>query len=129
MPTQKSKPASIEDEIDEAGAIEKEIAPFEKKIKRLETLRKNIRALAPANASQVEGKKFVAELGEPASKTTVNYREIVKRIGAVRFAKFATATLKALQKHVSAGHLAQCVTTAQTGPRSLRIVEKGSPVE
>lgn len=121
----RTKQPAIEDLIDEAGAIEKEIAPIKPKIDRLKHLREQIRDLAPADKSQVEGKQFVAVLGEPANKTVVDYKELLRRISPVKFAKFATATIAALEANVAAGHLAHCMRYEQTGPRSLKFTEKG----
>lgn len=112
--------------VDELGSIEKELAPLAGKMKRAELLRRAIREQAPETASQIDGERFVAMLGEHGMRTLVNYAELVKRIGATAYAKFATATISDLEKNVAAGHLAFVLSQEQTGPRSLKVVERGA---
>jgi hypothetical protein len=110
---------------DELGAIEKELAPFAGKIKRQEAIRKDIRAKAPDSQDQIVGERFVVELGERGLETTADFPALVKKIGAEAFAKFATAKLKALHANVKPGILAFFLKSERTGPRSLKVLEKG----
>jgi hypothetical protein len=110
---------------DELGALEKELAPWKGKISRAEALRKEIRAQAPDTQSEITGEKFLVTLGPRADETHIDYFGIAKRIGFDRFAKFATATQKALAEHVRAGILAQYLTKKATGTRSMKVFEKG----
>jgi hypothetical protein len=117
------------DWVDELGALEKELAPLAGKIQRVELLRKAIRERVPADPAdktfELAGERFVAYAGARGNRTVVDWPGLVRRIGAGRFATFATAPVELLKKHVAAGHLAACLTVEQSGPRSLKVVEKG----
>lgn len=126
MPTKKApKPDPLAPLGDELGAIEKEIAPHKAKIARAEALRKELRAKAPETQSEIVGEHFIVTLGPRADETHIDYFGIAKRIGFDRFAKFATATQKALVEHVRPGVLAQYLEKRATGTRSLKVFEKG----
>jgi hypothetical protein len=118
---------------DELGALKKEyallIAPFEKKLPRMNALQKAMQDACPAHPDQewvVEGARFGVRLGPRANQRTVNIVALVKKIGAAAFAKFATCTLGALEEHVGADVVKAVVTSAQTGPRKLSTFEKGA---
>jgi hypothetical protein len=110
---------------DELGALEKELAPLAGKITRAEALRKEIRIQTPDNRREIAGEKFLVTLGERGNQTVVDYPALAKKIGFEKYASIATATLKALALHVAPGILARFVRTEQTGPRSLKVFEKG----
>ena len=115
--------------VDELGDLEKELAPWQLKIARVEQLRKSIRASyeqAPANQCQTaEGTRFIAMLGARASVATVSIPKLVKTIGSKAALAIVSCSLKALAAHCGIEGLV--VTRANTGSRSLQIFEKGSP--
>jgi hypothetical protein len=129
-----TKPATTPDPtpawIDELGSLEKELAPLKTKIQRVEMLRKQIRTAAETGSAtaeiQVSGSRYIAILGPRGNQTIINLPELVKRIKAAAFAKFATTTLSALQQHVDAETVEAVTATEATGPRSLKILEKGT---
>lgn len=123
-------PAPISDPLakhaDELGALEKELAPLAAKIARREALRKEIRAKVPDAQSQIDGERFVVQLGERGNKTVCEFPALAKKIGAEAFSRFATATLEQLHERVKPGVLAFFLRNEQTGPRSLKVMERGA---
>jgi hypothetical protein len=137
MPAKAAAPAKkttpLADLVDELGALEKEyaiaLAPFEMKLARMKALKALIQEACtakPADEWVTEGAKFGVRLGPAAKERSINFSALVKKIGAAAFAKFATCTLGALEKHASADVAAAVVTTDLTGPRKLSTFEKGS---
>ncbi len=118
---------------DELGAIEKEynlaIAPLEMKLPRMKVLKELLQAACTAPKDQewsVEGARFVVRLGPCANARTVNIARLVRKIGAAAFAKFASCTIAALDRNVSADLAGSMIDSEQNGPRKLSTVEKGA---
>ncbi len=117
---------------DELGLLEKEyallIAPFEKKFGRVKALKETLQAACTAKATDewiVEGARFGVRLGPCAMQRSINFKSLVRRIGAMAFAKFAECTLTRLELCVERDVIDDVVTAAQTGPRKLTTFEKG----
>jgi hypothetical protein len=114
---------------DELGALEKEMAPFAQKLARIDALRKALRAACTVLDTEqwtVTGTRFIAVLGPRAQQRLVDVSRLVKEIGAVLYAKFATCTLKDLEERVAPDVVAAVVRTEATGSRSLKTFEKGT---
>jgi hypothetical protein len=112
--------------VDEAAALDREIAPFRPKITRLEDLKKAIRLeyeAADANTPHVApGVKFCAVLGPKASQATIDISHFVKLVGMKAALGVLSCTLKALDAFPAAIPLV--VTRANTGTRSLEFYRK-----
>jgi hypothetical protein len=131
-PAKPSQP-SLAAMADELGALEKEhalaLAPLEMKLPRMKALKEAIQKACTAPGDQewiVEGARFGVKLGACATQRTIDIPALVKKIGAAVFAKFATCTLGALEKHASADVVKAVVSSDQTGPRKLSTYEKGA---
>lgn len=114
---------------DELGSLEREMAPHAQKLARIDALRKALRAACSAPADSewtIEGSRFIAVLGARAMERAVDYKKLVKAIGAGVFAKFATCTLKALEEHATPAIVAAVVTSDRTGSRTLKTFERGA---
>lgn len=122
-------PAAVLTAVDELGQLEAEISPFAMKIARVEALRKQIReayALQPPEQSfTLSSRKFVVELGARSRESKVNVPKLAKLVGVKVLHKIASVTLKALESAVSQDVMNQVVSYAQTGTRSLKVMERG----
>lgn len=120
--------AQIAREVDELGALERELAPIQFKVARLEELRKAIRAhfenSPAAEPFEAKGEKFVVLVGPRGNQSVIDLRKVIKAVGLKAFAAFATCSLKALEAHAP-GISSSVVTTERTGPRSLKCFERG----
>ncbi len=116
--------------IDELGALERELAPYEAKASRAELLRKTIRAHYEAEPAAQEfqpaGARFIALVGAKAEKRSIDFRALAKAIGLKAYAAFATCTLAALEANAPCQIAAQVVSSERTGYRPLKIVERGA---
>jgi hypothetical protein len=117
-------------DVDELGALDKELAPFAAKVKRVEALRKAVRAAfadAPADEPCVAtGQRFVIELGPRGEERAIHYPELWKLGGVKLMRQIATCTLTALD--AAAPAIAAAVTfKARTGHRSLKVTERSAP--
>lgn len=115
--------------VDELGALEKEMAPHAQKLARIEALRKALRAACPvadAEPWSVTAKKFCVILGPKALERSIDFGELVKKIGAKAFAAFAKTTLKDLEAHVAPDVVASVVKSLNTGSRSLKTFERAA---
>jgi hypothetical protein len=115
---------------DELGALEKKMAAHEAEyaaqhgvdLARIEQLREALRNGCTALAGEpwtVIGKKFTAVLGPCSLKRVIDFRHLVKIIGAPAFAMFATCTLKEIRARCLPPVIASVVKLTQTGPRDL----------
>jgi hypothetical protein len=118
--------------VDELGSLQKEydlaLAPLEMKLPRIKALKEAIQAACPARPEKewiVEGARFGVRLGPRASERTIDFKRLVKIIGASIFSKFATCTLGNLEKNVEDKIRDAVITTEPTGPRKLSTFEKG----
>lgn len=130
-PAADPKLAQLAANVDEMGALEKELAPFAPKIARVEALRKAVRAhFVDASAAQpfeAKGAKFVVQVGPKANERSIDYAKLWKLAGVAVMRKIATVTLKALEAAVSAEIVAQVVGAPEpTGSRSLKVFERGA---
>lgn len=103
------------------------MAPHAAKLKRIELLRKSLRASCNAPATEswtVTGSKFIALLGPRAMERSIDFRELVKAVGAKAYAAFATCTLKSLEENAAPAIVARVVTSEATGTRPLECFEK-----
>jgi hypothetical protein len=120
--------AAIDDEVDELGALEKEVLPFRPKLARIEVLRKAIRArydpLPAAAQAQPQGKKFFAVIGPRGFERHLNPQKLIKAIGLKLYASFSTMTLRTLEENVEPAIVAGVVTVEQTGPRTVNTFAK-----
>lgn len=117
---------------DELGALEKEyalaLAPMELKLPRMKALKEALQLACTAPADKewiVEGAKFGVKLGACANKGSIDFKALVKKIGAAVFARFATCTIADLEANVEADTVDAVLSSAQTGPRKLSTFEKG----
>jgi hypothetical protein len=116
---------------DELGEIDRTLAPFRTRIARETALKSQMRAAVEAAEvpSDVEvrvaGTRFDVILGPKALEKSIDFKGLAKRIGLKAYAAFAKCTLKDLETHAP-GRQAEVVTSAQTGPRSLKIFERAA---
>jgi hypothetical protein len=119
-------PAALPGMVDELIDISSTLDPFRTLIAREEALRKRLRAAAdfpaqPADREiRISGSKGFVILGPRAFERVINFKLLVKKIGAVAFAKFAKCGLGDLEKNAPGLDIA-CVTSANTGSRSLKV--------
>jgi hypothetical protein len=122
------KPDPIALIVDELGDLDKELSPFAAKIARVEALRKALRAeylFQPADQNFLaEGARYVVAVGERGMERSVDIPALVKAIGAKVFCGIASITLKALDANVAPSTAMDCVTSARTGFRTLKVMEK-----
>lgn len=129
MPKAAAKPAPdpLVGQIDELGALEKELAPFKAKIARVEALRKTLRAafadIAPLVTFEKRGGKFGLAVGACASERHINEAHLIRLIGLKKYATIASVTLGALEEHVGADIQSAVVSSAATGSRRLNTFE------
>lgn len=115
-------------DVDELGALDKELAPYAAKIARVEALRKAVRAnfadAAPEKPFEAKGEQFVILVGPRARERSIDYPQLWKLAGVKLMRKIATVTFKALEAEEPA-LVAGVTTFGLTGSRSLKIFERG----
>jgi hypothetical protein len=115
--------------VDELESIDKTLQPYRTYIAREDALRKQIRAGAdsPAKAAdaeiRVDGTSAFVILGPRALERAINFKLLVKKIGAAAFSKFAKCGLGDLERHAP-GFEITCVSSAHTGSRPLKVFAK-----
>lgn len=123
--------AKLAAEVDELGALEKELAPLKPKLDRVELLRKSVRARYDASPAgecfEAKGSRFVVMVGARANQSVIDHARLFKAIGAKLFQSLAKTTLKALEENVSCAVRADVVSVQQIGARSLKTFERGTP--
>ena len=117
--------------VDELGSIENELAPLRSKIARAEYLRKTLRGAAAAGSApdrevQIEGERFVLHVGPAGMQTVIHTGNLFKLVGPKRFVEMAGMTLAAVEAQCTPDIVAAVVSKTQTGPRSLKLLEKGA---
>lgn len=126
-----AKLAACAAEVDELGALEKELAPLKPKFDRLELLRKSVRsrydASPAAETFEAKGERFVVLVGARANQSVIDHARLFKAVGAKMFAAIAKTTLKALQENCNCSVQAEVVSVQQIGARSLKTFERGTP--
>lgn len=127
-PAEPAAASPLSQAVDELGALEKRLLPFKADLARVEILRKAIRAQFDASPAaeplEVKGERFTALLGPRGIERTINPAKLIKAIGVKVYATIARITLGDLEKNVDAGIVAAVVTSAHTGPRSLKTFER-----
>jgi hypothetical protein len=125
---QKQMEAQIADQVDELGALERELRPYTPKLKRIDELRKTIRAsfdtLPAAQGTEAVGKTYFAVIGPRAIERSIDPAKLVKAIGLKMYARLSTITLKMLTDNVDATIAAGVVSSSQTGARTLNVFER-----
>lgn len=118
---------------DELGQLEQEyavaIAPLEMKLARIKALKSALVLACPVKAGEewrVYGQRFGVRLSPCADQRRIDFKKLLKRIGAAAFAKFATCTLGALEKNVAADVIDEVVSTQPDGARRFSFFEKGA---
>lgn len=115
---------------DELGSIEAELAPFAFKIARLDQLRKAIRghfdAMPGDRSFEGFGQRFLVAIGQKAAVRTIDRTKLIKAIGPKAYAAFARTTLADLEANVGCAVVAEVVTAAYTGARSIKTFERGA---
>jgi hypothetical protein len=116
--------------VDELGALERELAPFKSKIARVDVLRKAIRThYADSDAAKdftATGEKFYVQVGPKSREAVRNIAALVKAIGTKVFFKIAQVTEKSLEAHLTAPQIADVTTYELTGHRTLKVFEKAA---
>ena len=77
-----------------------------------------------AEPFEARGDKFVAIIGPRAHERSINPAKLIKAIGLKVYATLATLTLRVLEENVAADIVANVVTTAPTGARSIKTFER-----
>lgn len=118
---------------DELGELERELEPFRPKFGRVEVLRAAIRAAFakgdPGRRYEVSGERWTVLLSKAGNASVVDKAELLKMIGAAKFADCSTITLKALEENVSKDILGAVVSLESIGPRVLTVVPKADSEE
>lgn len=117
--------------IDELGGLEKELAPWQAKIARyghLKTFVRDFYATADGGRSfEVHGKQFIVALGPKGNQRSLRVAGLAKALGAKLFTSVASVTFAALTAaKVDPQIVEKYTASAQTGPRTLKIFEKGA---
>ncbi len=122
--------------VDELGELEEQLAPFQTKIKRVETLRKELRDWAeqdgvPApEACTYHGRLYTAEVTARGFQQRItSISRVFKLLTPARFLKLCTITLAAIQEHLTAEQYAEVVVQEQTGPRKVRTFRRLPPAQ
>jgi hypothetical protein len=121
--------AALSSNVDELGALERDLAPFALKIARVKSLREAIRGHYDSKPGDsvfmAYGEKFCVSLGMKSREATRNIPKLIKLIGARLFNSIATVTEKALKAEVPCAVIDECTTYALTGFRSMKVFERG----
>ena len=116
-------------QVDELGDIDKTLAPLRAMMSRETLLKAAIRSAFDSAAANetftAAGNRYVAELGWRGLEKSIDYPKLIKAIGLKMFSNIAKVTLKVLEEKVGCGIVADVVTSANTGFRSLKITERG----
>jgi hypothetical protein len=113
--------------VDEAGALEIELAPWKLKLKRLEDLRKTIRGwyehADPTKIFSAYGESYVATVGACGNETVIqDMSSVFEAAGKDKFLAACKLTMAKLNELIPA-ELASAVTTqVQTGTRGISIM-------
>lgn len=122
--------AALASNVDELGALERDIAPLKFKIDRIDVLRKAIRehyAAKPAQeAFTAAGEKFTVLVGPRSREAVLNIAALVKTLGTKVFYKIAQVTKKSLETHLTAPAIAAVTSYELTGHRTLKLFVKGA---
>lgn len=117
-------------EVDELGALERELTPLKPKLARADVLRKSIRSRFDADAAaasfEARGEKFIISVGPRAVERTIDLDKLWKLAGVATFRRIATVTLARLEAAgLAPGVIPQVVTSDYTGSRTLKVLERG----
>lgn len=131
-PTPKPSPEEVQlaANVDELGALEREIAPLKFKIDRIDALRRAIREhYAASDAAKdftAAGEKFTVLVGPRSREAVIDIAALAKSLGTKVFYKIAQVTKKSLEAHLTAPAIAALTKYELTGHRSLKVFPKGA---
>jgi hypothetical protein len=132
--TKKEKAAAaLREMVDELGDLEQEIGPYKAKFARVEVLRSSIRSVYvkadPGRMYQASGERWVCLIGKAGNQSVVDTAELLKRVGATKFAEAASITLRALEEAFPKEILGAVVSLEPTGPRIITVVPVNNGAE
>ena len=111
-------------QVDELGALEKEMIPIRPKLVRIETLRGLIRKHyenePAAKAFETRGAGFLATLGPRAYERSIDCAALAKEIGLKAFAAIARPTLKVVEETCAPDVVARVIKQDYVGARPLK---------
>lgn len=113
--------------VDEAGELEKMLAPFKGDIRRLEELRKTIRswyaAADPTKIFSAYGETYVATIGACGNETVIHdMSSIYEAAGKDKFFAACKLAIGKLPELVDPALAAACTSQEQTGSRGLALM-------
>lgn len=119
--------------VDEYGALDAKLQPYARDWRRREELAKRLRASVewahPAAPLTLAGEAYEVELAPCQMETRiVSMSRVYRLLGARKFVKLATITLKALATAVDPAELASLTVAEQTGSRKLTVRAKATGV-
>lgn len=117
--------------IDQAGALEAELADLKKKSKLLTELKKRIVALAdPYPAAQgilLDGDQYAASVSAQEYERAISDMEAVFRtLGEDLFLSLCSMTMKNLEANTTPEEIEKLVTKERTGPRTVTLLKRAS---
>ena len=114
--------------VDEIGDLERELAPWKPKEARLEMLRRQARAcydaLGANDTAEAQGERYVLLVGVSGIQQSVNVARLARTIKLSKLVEIVSCTLTNLRLAFP-GIATQFIDSEQTGPRSLKVVERG----
>jgi hypothetical protein len=113
--------------VDEAGELEKKLAPYKGDIRRLEDLRKTIRSwyegADPTKIFSAYGETYVATVGACGNETVIHdMSSIFEAAGRDKFLAACKLAIGKLPGLVNPALAAACTSQEQTGSRGLSIM-------
>ena len=111
-------------QVDELGALEKEMVTIRPKLVRIETLRGLIRKHyenePAAKAFETRGAAFLATLGPRAYERSIDCAKLAKEIGLKAYAAIARPTLKVVEETCAPDVVARVIKQDYVGARPLK---------
>jgi len=125
--------AALAKMVDELGDLEQELEPYKPKFARIDQLRAAIRGVYaradPGRSYQPAGERWMVLLGKQGNLSLVDKPQLLKLVGAAKFADIATISLKALEEKCTPDVLGAVVSLEQIGPRMITIVPAPAAAE
>jgi hypothetical protein len=114
--------------VDELGALERELMPYRAKLTRIDMLRAAIRTSYDnedaAAGFEARGAKYVCMIGARAEKRVINVPALIKKVGLKFYSQLCAPTITALEAMCACDIVAAVVTSEQTGARSIRTFQR-----